>query len=178
MEASQIPPEAAAAHTGDPRRKVVDQTLKRCQFRPDALIEVLHVAQEAYGFLGDDLLGYIAKQLNLPESQVFSVATFYHAFVLRPKGEHTCIVCTGTACYVKGAGEIVKALESAYGIQAGQTTADGRLSLGTARCLGTCSLAPLLMVDNAVLGKEAAEGIYTRVETALELGPPDKGPTS
>jgi bidirectional [NiFe] hydrogenase diaphorase subunit len=173
METTPVPPDFAAVHADDPRRKVVDQTLKRCQYRPDALIEVLHVAQEAYGFLGDDLLTYIARQLKLPESQVLGVATVYHSFQLRPKGEHACIVCTGTACYVKGAGEIVKALEAAYGIHAGQTTADGRLSLGTARCLGTCSLAPLLMVDDAVLGKEAVEGVATRVEAALGSRRPD-----
>lgn len=172
MEAKSVPSDSAAPRTDDPRRKVVDQTLKRCQYRPDALIEVLHVAQEAYGYLGDDLLADIARQLQLPESQVFGVATFYHSFMLRPKGEHTCVVCTGTACYVKGAGEIVKTLEAAYGIQAGQTTADGRLSLGTARCLGTCSLAPLLMVDNAVLGKESVAGVAERVEAALGDGDP------
>lgn len=165
-----MPPDPVALPTDDPRRKLVDQTLKRCQFRPDALIEVLHVAQEAYGFLGVDLLAYLASQLKLPESQVLGVATFYHAFTLRPKGEHTCIVCTGTACYVKGAGEIVKALETAHDIHAGQTTPDGRLSLGTARCLGTCSLAPLLLVDNTVLGREAVEGIANRVEAAIANG--------
>lgn len=167
MEAKSAPPDSAAVHADDPRRKVVEQALKRCQYRPDALIEVLHVAEETYGFLSDELLAYIAVRLKLPESQVFGVATFYHAFKLRPKGEHTCIVCTGTACYVKGAGDIVRHLESAYGIQAGQTTADGRLSLGTARCLGTCSLAPLLMVDSTVLGKETVEGVTEHVEAAL-----------
>lgn len=165
-----MPPDPVTPPTDDPRRKLVDQTLKRCQFRPDALIEVLHVAQEAYGFLGVDLLAYLASQLKLPESQILGVATFYHAFTLRPKGEHTCIVCTGTACYVKGAGAIVKALETAHDIHAGQTTPDGRLSLGTARCLGTCSLAPLLLVDNTVLGREAVEGIVNRVEAAIANG--------
>ena len=154
----------------DRRWQLVMQTMQRYDCRPDALIEVLHVAQEAYGFLGVDLLAYLASQLKLPESQVLGVATFYHAFTLRPKGEHTCIVCTGTACYVKGAGEIVKALEAAHDIHAGQTTPDGRLSLGTARCLGTCSLAPLLLVDNTVLGREAVEGIANRVEAAIANG--------
>ena len=167
METRPVQPDSAAAQPADPRRKAVDQVLKRCQYRPDALIEVLHVAQEAYGYLGDDLLADIARQLKLPESQVFGVATFYHSFMLRPKGEHTCVVCTGTACYVKGAGEIVKTLEAAYGIHAGQTTADGRLSLGTARCLGTCSLAPLLMVDSKVLGKESVAEVAGHVEAAL-----------
>lgn len=168
MDIRTMPPATAVTPADDPRRKVVDQTLKRFQYRPDALIEVLHVAQESFGFLGNDVLGYIAGQLKLPESRVFGVATFYHAFTLRPKGEHTCIVCTGTACYVKGSGEIVKALESAYAIHAGQTTPDGRLSLGTARCLGTCSLAPLLMVDAGVLGHECADGIAARVEAAFD----------
>ena len=177
MEATSVPPDSAAVHADDPRRKVVEQALKRCQYRTDALIEVLHVAQETYGFLGDELLAYIAARLKLPESQVFGVATFYHAFKLRPKGEHTCIVCTGTACYVKGAGDIVRHLESVYGIQAGQTTANGRLSLGTARCLGTCSLAPLLMVDSTVLGKETVEEVAEHVEAAL-TGSHGKGESS
>jgi bidirectional [NiFe] hydrogenase diaphorase subunit len=170
MDTRPAPLESAAAHADDPRRKVVEQTLKRFQYRPDALIEVLHAAQEAYGFLGEALLADIARQLKLPESQVLGVATFYHAFALRPKGEHSCIVCTGTACYVKGAGEIVKALETAYGVHSGQTTPDGRLTLGAARCLDNCSLAPLLVVDNTLLGHEAAEGIAGRVEAALGNG--------
>jgi bidirectional [NiFe] hydrogenase diaphorase subunit len=176
MDARPAPPEPVADPAGDPRRKLVDQTLKRFQYRPDALIEVLHVAQEAYGFLGEELLAHIARQLKIPESQVLGVATFYHAFALRPKGEHSCIVCTGTACYVKGAGEIVKVLEAAYGIQSGQTTPDGRLTLGAARCLGNCSLAPLLMVDNAVLGRETVEGIAQRVEAALDGDVPPREP--
>jgi bidirectional [NiFe] hydrogenase diaphorase subunit len=167
METSTMSPGAAGTPADDPRRKVVDQTLKRFQYRADALIEVLHAAQESFGFLGDDVLAYIARQLKLPESQVFGVATFYHSFTLRPKGEHTCIVCTGTACYVKGAGEILKALEAAYLVHPGQTTPDGRLSFGTARCFGTCSLAPLLMVDARVLGHETAEGIAGRVKVAM-----------
>ena len=176
MDTKPAPPETAAPLAADPRRKLVDQTLKRFQYRPDALIEVLHVAQEAYGFLGEELLAHIARQLRLPESQVLGVATFYHAFALRPKGEHSCIVCTGTACYVKGAGEIVKALEATYGIHSGQTTPDGRLTLGAARCLGNCSLAPLLLVDDAVLGRETVDGIAQRVATALGDDGPDREP--
>ena len=173
MEARPAPVDCTTPHADDPRHKVVEQALKRCQYRPDALIEVLHVAQEAYGFLGDDLLADIARQLKLPESQVFGVATFYHAFMLRPKGAHTCVVCTGTACYVKGSGEIVKTLEATYGIHAGQTTTDGRLSLGTARCLGICSMAPLLMVDSKVLAKESAVGVAEHVEAVLGHGDAD-----
>ena len=84
------PPVLAA----DPRLKVVDRAMKRLRYQPDALIEVLHTAQEAFGHLSRELLAYVAGKLTLPESQVFGVATFYHSFTLRPKGEHSCIVCT------------------------------------------------------------------------------------
>lgn len=157
-----------AALADDPRLKLVERAMKRLQYQPDALIEVLHTAQEAFGFLSRELLAYIAVRLKLPESQVFGVATFYHFFSLRPKGEHTCIVCTGTACYVKGAGEVVAGLEREFGVRAGQTSADGRLSLGTARCLGNCSLAPMLTLDDRVYGPETPQGAAERVRQVLE----------
>lgn len=153
----------------DPRLKLVERAMKRLQYQPDALIEVLHTAQEAFGYLSRDLLAHVAVQLKLPESQVFGVATFYHFFTLRPKGEHSCIVCTGTACYVKGAGEILTGLEQAAGIKAGQTTADGRLSLGTARCLGNCSLAPMITIDDTVYGPEKPEGAVDKLNRLLEV---------
>jgi bidirectional [NiFe] hydrogenase diaphorase subunit len=153
----------------DPRLKLVDRAMKRLQYQPDALIEVLHTAQEAFGYLSRELLAHVAAQLKLPESQVFGVATFYHFFTLRPKGQHSCIVCTGTACYVKGAGEILSQLEQATGIKAGQTTADGKLSLGTARCLGNCSLAPMLTVDDTVYGPEKPETAIERLQGILEV---------
>ncbi len=167
--------EQTQAAAEDPRRRLIDRTLKRFQYRPDALIEVLHAAQETYGFLGEDVLGYVARQLKVPESRVFGVATFYHFFSLRPKGEHNCIVCTGTACYVKGSGKIVQALEENFGIHAGQTTADGRLSLGTARCLGNCSMAPMLTVDGVVLGREGPSEAVEKVRGALAGGSREEG---
>ena len=153
----------------DPRLRLVDRAMKRFQYQPDALIEVLHTAQEAFGYLSRELLAYVATQLKLPESQVFGVATFYHFFTLKPKGEHSCIVCTGTACYVKGASDILEKLEDATGIRAGQTTADGKLSLGTARCLGNCSLAPMLTIDDRVYGPETPDGAVGKLQGALEV---------
>ena len=157
------------AFIDDPRLKLVDRAMKRLQYQPDALIEVLHTAQEAYGYLSRELLTHVSVRLKLPESQVFGVATFYHFFTLRPKGEHNCIVCTGTACYVKGAGDIVKALEKISGIRAGQTTGDGKLSLGTARCLGNCSLAPMMTIDGRVYGPEMAVGATEKLQLVLEV---------
>jgi len=152
----------------DSRLRLVNQAMKRLQYQPDALIEVLHTAQESYGYLSRELLAHVAAALKLPESQVYGVATFYHFFSLRPKGEHSCIVCTGTACYVKGAGEIVKSLEASAGIRAGQTTVDGKLYLGTARCLGNCSLAPMLTVDDRVCGPETPDGAVRMLRQCLE----------
>lgn len=161
---------AGADHpSGDPRFKLIDRTLKRFQFQQDALIEVLHTAQETFGFLEEDLLIYVAQQLKLPLSWVYGVATFYHFFSLKPQGDHTCIVCMGTACYVKRAGEIVALLEAEYGVKAGQTTPDGKLSISTARCIGSCGLAPVLVVDGEVIGREAPEETVARVRKLLAI---------
>ncbi|MCO6451784.1 MAG: bidirectional hydrogenase complex protein HoxE [Caldilineales bacterium] len=151
----------------DARLNLVDRALKRFQFQQDALIEVLHTAQEAFGFLDEDLLIYVARQLKLPLSWVFGVATFYHFFSLKPQGEHNCIVCMGTACYVKRAAEIVALLQSEYGIEPGQTTDDGAFSLATARCLGSCGLAPVLVVDGEVLGRETPESTLAKLKQIL-----------
>jgi bidirectional [NiFe] hydrogenase diaphorase subunit len=153
--------------SGDPRFKLVDRALKRLQYQQDALIEVLHTAQEAFGYLSEDLLIYTAHQLKLPLSWVYGVATFYHFFSLKPQGEHTCIVCMGTACYVKQAGEIVMKLQEEFGVEAGQTTPDGKLSLLTARCLGSCGLAPVLVMDGNVVGREMPESTLERVRTMV-----------
>jgi bidirectional [NiFe] hydrogenase diaphorase subunit len=154
--------------SGDPRFKLVDRTLQRFQYQQDALIEVLHTAQEAFGFLEDDLMIYVARQLRLPLSWVYGVATFYHFFSLKPQGEHSCVVCLGTACYVRRAAEIVAALHAEFGIQPGQTTADNKLSIAAARCLGSCGLAPVLVLDGEVLGREEPESVVEKVRASLQ----------
>src|SRR5690349_2202502 len=98
--------------------------MKRHQHAPDALIEVLHKAQELFGCLETDVLFYVARALRLPPSRVYGVATFYHLFTLKPQGEHACTVCLGTACFVKGAGDIQAAVEKAAHVKPGATTAD------------------------------------------------------
>jgi bidirectional [NiFe] hydrogenase diaphorase subunit len=153
--------------SGDSRFKLVDRTLKRFQYQSDALIEVLHTAQEAFGFLDDDLLLYVAHQLKLPPSWVYGVATFYHFFSLKPQGEHTCVVCLGTACYVKRAAKILTMLKAEFGLEPGETTPDNKLSLATARCLGSCGLAPVLVVDNDLLGKQTPESLSAYLQTVL-----------
>lgn len=137
--------------------QILDKALKKCQYQQDALIEVLHTAQETFGHLDEEVLDYVSIQLKLPPSWVYGVATFYNFFTLDPQGEHICVVCMGTACYVKGAGEIVARLEEEFGVKAGSTTKDNKLTLMTARCLGNCSLAPMLTLDSGVLGKQTAQ---------------------
>ena len=92
-----------SAPSDDKRWRIVETRMRRLGNRPDALIEALHAAQEAFGYLDDDALRYVADTLTVPPSTTFGVATFYHHFTLKPQGEHTCIVCTGTACYINGA---------------------------------------------------------------------------
>lgn len=169
----RVRPRTAPEHpSGDARFKLIDRTLKRFSYQQDALIEVLHTAQEAFGFLEDDLLVYVAHQLKLPLSWVYGVATFYHFFSLKPQGEHSCIVCMGTACYVKRAAEIVAALQAEFGVAAGATTDDKRLSLNTARCLGSCGLAPVLVMDGDVVARQTPEEAVARLRALLGQAAP------
>src|SRR5512140_3983531 len=115
--------------TDDKRWKIVETRMRRMGDRPAALIEALHAAQEAFGDLDEDALHCVGDTLGVPHSRVYGVATFYSFFTLKPQGEHTCVVCTGTACYINGAKDILKGLEAKYGIKPRQTTADNKLSL-------------------------------------------------
>ncbi len=155
--------------TGDPKMLLVDRAMQRVQCRPDALIEVLHTAQEAFGYLSRELLAHVAAVLGIPESGVYGVATFYHFFTLQPPSEHSCVVCIGTVCHVKGGGELKDALEKRFGVREGDTGCDGRLYLGTARCLGMCSLAPVMVLDDLVYGRESPAGSVEKVGRALEV---------
>jgi len=150
--------------SGDNRFKLLDRAIAKHQARGDALIEVLHAAQGIFGFLEPDLLMYIARALKLPLSRVYGVATFYHFFTLKPKGEHTFVLCTGTACYVKGAADIQKAVEHRCKTKFGETTHDGKISLVSARCVGSCGLAPVAVVDNSVAGKLSVQGAVDQIE--------------
>ena len=147
--------------SGDKRFKILEVHMKKFQFRHDALIEILHKAQELFGYLEDDLLLFIAYKLKLPQSRVYGVATFYHFFTLKPQGDHTCVVCMGTACYVKGAEKVIVAIEKNLKIKPGETTPDNKVSLLTARCIGACGIAPAVVYDGIVTPRQSAE-------TALE----------
>jgi len=152
--------------SGDDRFLVIDKYLKRAKYEQDQLIETLHIAQDVFGYLDEDVLMYVARALRLPPSMVFGVATFYQLFTFEPAGDHTCTVCTGTACFVKGAEDIVRAVGEAYVVAPGDTTEDGVLTLKTARCVGSCGLAPIVLIDGVVSGREDIDAILAKVRAA------------
>jgi len=155
----------------------IDRALKRCQYSQDALIEILHTAQETFGYLSEDTMTYIAHQLKLPLSWVYGVTSFYHHFNLKPQGEHSCNICMGTACFVKRAGEIVETLEREFRVKAGETTADGKLSINIVRCLGNCGLAPMVIMDGKVHARQTSESMLEECRKVLKGQESDGGPS-
>ncbi len=144
------------------RWRIVTATMRRNGSTPDALIETLHTVQSAFGYLDDTALRFVARELQIPLSKVYGVATFYHAFTLKPEGHHRCILCQGTACYIKGSQAILQAVMKKYQMTPGETTEDSEISLLTARCLGACSMAPAAIMDENVVG-------YLTPERALDV---------
>jgi bidirectional [NiFe] hydrogenase diaphorase subunit len=165
------PTGTATTHpSGDRRFQRLEETMKQHQYRQDALIEVLHAAQGLFGYLELDLLHFVAHHLKLPLSRVYGVATFYHFFTLRPQGQHACLVCTGTACYVNGADALLAAVGRETGLRPGETTPDGALSLLTARCFGACGIAPAVVLDGVVRGHETPADLLQHVKGWLGRG--------
>ena len=162
-----VTPPGPGHPSGDDRFEVIDKHLKRVHHAQDQLIETLHVAQGVFGYLSDDLLLYVARALRLPPSAVYGVATFYQLFTFEPPGEHSCTVCTGTACYVKGADAIVADVGATHHVPVGETSDDGRLTLKTARCLGSCGLAPVVVLDGEVLGHQDPASTLALLDTLL-----------
>jgi bidirectional [NiFe] hydrogenase diaphorase subunit len=162
--------DGGAHPSGDNRFKILEATMKKTQYKADALIEVLHTAQQLFGYLEEDVLMHVARKLKLPPSRVFGVATFYHLFTLKPGGRHTCVVCLGTACYVKGAANIIKSVEELADFKVGETTEDGELSLMTARCIGACGIAPAVVFDGQVSGTQTPASVLAHVKGWLTDG--------
>lgn len=147
----------------DKRWKRVNATMRKYGYKPHALIETLHTVQELFGFLDEDAFNFVARGLRVPYSKIYGVATFYHFFNLKPKGDHTCVLCTGTACYIKGIPGILEAVETKHGLKPDETTPDNKVSLLTARCVGACGLAPVVVYDNEVVGYQQPEDVEKRI---------------
>lgn len=148
----------------DNRYKLVEATLRRYGYSANALIEGLHTVQEAWGYLDPEVLRWLAKTLKLPLSKVYGVATFYNRFVLKPQGEHSCVVCLGTACYIKGSPNILDKIDHDLHLKPGMTTDDQRVSLLKARCMGSCGLAPVVVMDGTLVGKVSPGQVTERIE--------------
>ncbi|MGB9791130.1 MAG: NADH-quinone oxidoreductase subunit NuoE [Thermacetogeniaceae bacterium] len=131
-----------------------------CHPEPEGrLLGILEAIQRKFRYLPEDVLRVVAEELKVPLSRVFGVATFYSAFSLEPKGRHLISVCHGTACHVRGAGQLTERLEKELGIKEGETTDDGLFTLEAVRCLGCCSLSPVVSIDGTTYGRVKTEQI-------------------
>ena len=140
-------------------REKLDEIILKHKDTPGALIPILHEAQNLYGYLPQEVLHHIAKGLNMPEAEVYGVATFYSQFSLTKKGKYRINVCLGTACYVKGAQDILDKFKLRLMIDVGECTDDGLFSLEACRCIGACGLAPVVTINGDVYGRMTPEKV-------------------
>lgn len=146
--------------------KITDQQMSEIiaivdKYRDDkgALIPVLHEVQEYFGYLPIEVQKVISDELHIPLAEIYGVVTFYAQFTTQPKGKYTVSVCLGTACYVKGSGDVLEAIKTKLGIDVGECTPDRKFSLDATRCIGACGLAPVLTVNDEVYGKVTVDDV-------------------
>ncbi len=147
--------------------QIVDEIVDKYKTEPGALMPILQSINAKYNYLPEHILRYVAEELNIALSNVYSMATFYNAFSLVPRGRYKIQVCLGTSCHVRGGTRILEALERKLGIAAGKTTKDSKFSLETVRCIGCCSLAPVIRIETdtyARLRSDKVEGVLSGYE--------------
>ena len=137
----------------------VQQVIAKYKNTDGALIPVLHEVQEIIGYLPIEVQQVISKGLGVPVSEIYGVVTFYTQFSINPKGKYKIGVCLGTACYVKGSGDILEKLKEILGIEVGECTEDGKFSLEATRCIGACGLAPVVSINDDVYGRLVVDDI-------------------
>ncbi|TYO96489.1 NADP-reducing hydrogenase subunit HndA [Desulfallas thermosapovorans DSM 6562] len=135
-----------------------------------ALIEILHKAQDIFGYLSRDVQLFIARKLGIPGAEVHGVVSFYSYFTTKPSGIHTINICMGTACFVRGADKIAERFKERLGIESNETTGDGLFTIKDVRCIGACGLAPVVMVDDKVYGKVKVEDVDDIINTYRRTG--------
>ncbi|MDD3535541.1 MAG: NAD(P)H-dependent oxidoreductase subunit E [Candidatus Cloacimonetes bacterium] len=132
------------------------------------LIEILRIAQEIFGYLPVEVQEFVAEKMGIPASKIYGVVTFYNFFSMKPRGKYTLNVCTGTACFVKGAPRLIQMIAEELGVQMGETTEDGRFTMSAVRCVGACSLAPVFVIGEDTFGridnKDKVKEILARYE--------------
>lgn len=148
----------------------IDRVIQAHKGEKDSLIEVLHYVQERLGYIPKDVQVRIAQTLGVSLPEVYGVVSFYNAFSEKPKGKHVISCCQGTACYVRGAPEVLARLEKELGIKAGDTTEDGLFSLEVVRCLGACGLAPVITVDAETYGRMTPDKVPAILEKVKRGG--------
>jgi NADH-quinone oxidoreductase subunit E len=139
--------------------RTTENILKKHGYEKARIIQVLTDIQAHYNYLPRENLEYVSRQLKVPLSKVYSIATFYAAFSLMPRGEHMITVCTGTACFVRGVSDVLNRIEDRLGIKAGFTTEDNMFTLETVNCLGACALAPIVVVDGEYYGQTTVQKV-------------------
>ncbi len=139
--------------------KALNQVIEKYKDEQGTLIHILQQAQNIFGYLPDTVQSYIAEKLNIPISTINGVVSFYSLFSQEPTGKYTIGVCLGTACYVKGAGDILEAIKEELGLDVGETTSNKLFTLKATRCIGACGLAPVITVNDDVYGRLAPSDI-------------------
>ena len=134
-----------------------------------SIIPALHEVQDIYGYIPESIQKYLSKELDISMSEIYGIITFYSRFSLMPKGKFNIQVCTGTACYVKGSDDIINEFKKILNVEEGQTTKDGMFSLEAVRCLGTCSLAPVFVVNEDVYGKSNKDMVQGIIDKYNEV---------
>jgi len=158
---------AVKAPSDDKRWSIVAAVMRKHGSAQSALIETLHSVQSTFGYLDDTALAFVAHSLRIPLSKVYGVATFYSHFRLKPQGKHNCVICMGTACYIKGSARLLQRIDQKYGLKVGDTTRDNQFSLLEARCLGACGIAPAGIFDGRVLGNLASPIVESQLDNWL-----------
>jgi NADH:ubiquinone oxidoreductase subunit E len=137
----------------------IEQILCEHDYKDATIIQILGEVQQEYNYLPRDVMEYISRRLKMPLSKIYSIATFYAAFSLEPRGKHHAMVCCGTACFVRGASNVLNRIEDRLGVEAGHTTEDRMFTLETVNCLGACALAPIVVVDGEYHGQTTVQKV-------------------
>lgn len=149
--------------------KELENYILTLEDKKSSLIIILHKTQEIFGYIPEEVQEFIAEKIEVPVSKVYGVVSFYNFFSMEPKGKYPISVCTGTACYVRGAEKILEALQKELGLKLGGVTEDGLFSLDSLRCVGACGLAPVMLVGKDVHGKVKPEDVKKIIENYKNL---------
>lgn len=139
--------------------KILEEFITALPNKKGSLIEVLHKAQGLFGYLPGEVQAFVAEKLNIPVSKVYGVVTFYSYFTIKPRGEYVVNVCMGTACFVRGSGDVLLEFQNKLQVKTGETTGDGKFTLSSLRCVGACGLAPVVTINDKVYGHVTVEQV-------------------